>query len=105
MLWPSLLLSCGSDPWVNTPAHTKYALFSVVDSMNGTLIKDIGRVAKHPANPLLVQDQPTELRLDNGYPNIIHEPSDRLGAYRLWYGGFYAGSKFDTSQGSGRLNG
>lgn len=68
--------------FVNTDAHTKYAAWSVVATLNGTLSPNIGLTQKHPGNPLLVQDKPWELRLDNGYPNIIHRPGDPLGAYR-----------------------
>ena len=84
----ALLAATGKDGvaaatgFVNTDAHTKYAAWSVVATMNGTLSTNIGLTQKHPANPLLVQDQPWELRLDNGYPNIIHHPDDPLGAYR-----------------------
>jgi hypothetical protein len=59
---------------------------------------------QHAGNPLLVQDQPWELRLDNSYPNVVHNPADPLGAYRLWYGGFIAGNHFNTSQGAHRVN-
>ena len=82
----------------------KFAAWSIVATTNGTVRTAIGAVTKHHSNPLLVQDQPWELRLDNSYPNIVHNPADPLGAYRMWYGGFIAGKKFETSQGSGRVN-
>ena len=82
----------------------KLAAWSVVATTNGSVRTAIGSVKKHHANPLLVQDQPWELRLDNSYPNVVHNPADPLGAYRMWYGGFIAGSSFDTSQGVGRVN-
>eukprot|EP00937_MAST-01D_sp_MAST-1D-sp2_P007180 g7180.t1 len=72
--------------------------------MNGTLAARIGEVEKHIMNPLLIQDQPWEMRLDNSYPNVVHDPSDPEGAYRLWYGGFIACTKCDVSQGENRVN-
>ena len=44
----------------------------------------IGKVQKHPSNPLFVQDRPWEPRLDNGYPNVVYEPD--TGVWRCWYG-------------------
>jgi hypothetical protein len=92
--------------FVNTDAVTKYASWSVVASLNGSLRAEIGVVQKHASNPLLVQDQPWEMRLDNAYPNVVHDPADRTGhgAYRLWYGGFIACKDCATSQGSDRVN-
>ena len=48
--------------------------------------------------------QPWELRLDNSYPNVVHNPADPLGSYRLWYGGFVGGTDFATSEGRERVN-
>ena len=64
--------------------HT--ALGAVAPGAYGTLHLSIGAVAKHAANPLFEQDKAWEPRLDNGYPNIVHSPSDPNGAWRLWYG-------------------
>lgn len=33
-----------SEPFRNTPAHTKYAAWSIVSTMNGSLVLDIGKV-------------------------------------------------------------
>ena len=35
-----------------------------------------------------------------GYPNVLHNPEDPHGAFRLWYGCFTSGTDFATSQGS-----
>lgn len=56
--------------WENGAGTTRFAAFSVVAMMNGTLVPSIGTIHKHPRNPLLVQDRPWELRLDNAYPNV-----------------------------------
>ena len=44
------------------------------------------------------------LRCDSSYPNVIHNPGDPNGDYRLWYGCFSSGTDFATSQGSHRTN-
>jgi hypothetical protein len=94
--------------FTNAPGSTKYAAISLfanttVDLPAGIAVT-IGTVTKDPRNPLLIQDKPWEPRLDNSYPNVIHTPSDSMGAYRLWYGGFIAGNHFNTSQGSMRVS-
>ena len=49
-------------------ATDMYAAISLVDldALPPTLNPTIGAVAKHAANPLLIQDTPWEPRLDNG---------------------------------------
>ena len=47
----------------------------------------MGRPTKSTMNPLFVQDQPWEQRIDNGYPNIVYQPNDDdTPTYQLWYG-------------------
>ena len=29
-------------------------------------------------NPLFTQDQPWEIRIDNGYPNVLYDPEERI---------------------------
>ena len=94
--------------FINAPGSTKYAAISLflnttIDLPAGVAVS-IGTVTKHPGNPLLIQDKPWEPRLDNSYPNVVHTPSDPMGAYRMWYGGFIAGNHFNTSQGAHRVN-
>lgn len=43
----------------------------------------LGRVVKHPRNPLFRADQPWENSLNNLYPNIVDESDARL--LKLWY--------------------
>ena len=104
----------------NTETATRYAAFSIVSSIEPTasgipdsgdgsvsaqgIVPQIGVVEKHPSNPLLIQDQPWEQRLDNGYPNVLHNPDDPNGAFRIWYGGFIACEHCDTTEGSKRVN-
>ena len=46
----------------------------------------VGTVAKHPSNPLFIEDRPWEQRFDNLYGNIIFEPDQ--GLYKCWYSPF-----------------
>lgn len=46
----------------------------------------VGTVTKHPANPLFGEDRPWEVRLDNGYFNIVRD--DASGEYQTWYSPF-----------------
>ena len=58
-----------------------------------------------PPCPLpCAQDRIWEPRCDNGYPNVIRNPGDANGEYRLWYGCFSSGTKFNEGQGSDRTN-
>lgn len=34
-------------------------------------------------NPLFTQDQPWEIRIDNGYPNVLYDPEERI--FRCYY--------------------
>ena len=90
--------------FINNEQTTKYAAFSVIAQTTGSLQPTIGNVTKEPTNPLLVQDKPWEPRLDNAYPNVVHDPHSAYGAYRLWYGGFICGDDFDKSEGRNRVN-
>lgn len=88
--------------WLSPPARAhnakqrarvstiKLAAISLVDHAkpNSGVRAVVGRVEKHPANPLLVQDTPWELRIDNGYPNILRTPS---GTWELFYGTCFDG--------------
>jgi hypothetical protein len=80
----------------NTAGLTKYPLFAFVDLAHhrhpppkkggGLTLSEIGTATKSAKNPLWVQDRAWEPRIDNGYPNVVHDPSDPLGAWRMWYG-------------------
>ena len=90
--------------FLNTPASTKYAAIGLAEALPSGLKRQIGSAQRTDA-PLMVQDKLWEPRCDNGYPNVIHNPGDPNGAFRLWYGCFTSGSKFATSQGADRTNG
>ena len=63
---------------------------------------ELGRVQKHPANPLFAEEafadppKPWEARLDNVYPNVIYDDEDSL--FKCWYKSFiYDGLSNRTS--------
>ena len=58
---------------VHATASGPLAAFSILDtSDNGRfgLLPRVGRAVKHPSNPLWGQDQPWELRIDNGAHDV-----------------------------------
>jgi len=46
----------------------------------------IGKVQKHPANPLFEEDKPWEMRFDNLYANVIYDEQEEI--YKCWYSPF-----------------
>ena len=72
--------------WENTDELQKFPVFSVISSKDAGISTEIGTPQKYAGNPLWEQDRGWETRIDNGYPNVIHDPSDPLGAWRMWYG-------------------
>jgi hypothetical protein len=52
-------------------ASATTAAFASASALRGGAVIAAGRAAKSPRNPLLVQDQPWERRIDNGYPNVV----------------------------------
>ena len=67
-------------------AAASVAVFASSFNLSAGVSVAVGSVTKAAQNPLFVQDQPWETRIDNGYPNLAHDPDDPLGAFRLWYG-------------------
>ena len=71
-------------------AGSEHAAIGVLAARSPGLTVAIGSVEKSAANPLFDQTESWESdpkgSINNGYPNVIHTPSDPLGAYRLWYG-------------------
>ena len=70
-----------------TPTATRHAAFASIDwkTVNGNLRIKQGIIAKHPRNPLFIQSEPWERRIDNGYPNVVKLPT-RGSSFQLWYG-------------------
>ena len=64
------------------------AAFSLLDPAAPNtlgLAPRVGRAAKHPANPLWGQEKAWETRIDNGYAEVVHDPADPHGSWRMWY--------------------
>ena len=57
---------------------------SIKSSSNVSL--KLGRVYKHPKNPLMIEDQTWEQRYDNFYGNIIYDQAEEL--FKCWYSPF-----------------
>jgi len=55
----------------------------------------LGKVKKHPSNPLFGEDKPWEKRFDNLYPSVIYNPDDKL--YKLWYNPFIIDHAVDNT--------
>ena len=72
--------------WENSGKLHKYPVFAIVDTLDDGVSREIGNTKKFENNPLWTQDREWEPRIDNGYPNVIHDPHDPLGAWRMWYG-------------------
>ena len=45
-----------------------------------------GKVAKHPENPLFIEDNPWEKRFDNLYGNVLYDADEEL--FKCWYSPF-----------------
>ena len=70
----------------NPPAATTtttFALIGVVAAADAGITATSGTVEKHAANPLLGPGP--RFTSDNGYLSVVHDPTDPLGAYRMWY--------------------
>lgn len=70
-------------PAVSVAAPSTLALLGVVATTDPGVFPSIGNVIKHPSNPLLGPG--SAYTTDNGYLSVVHEPSDPLGEYRMWY--------------------
>ena len=77
------LLGLAAEPAL-APRPAAHAAIGLVDQPPAGLRRQIGTVAKHPANPLFAQDKPWEQHLDNSYPNVVHAPGDPNGDWQLW---------------------
>ena len=89
-LLPLLLLSSCHimpDNSKNKNYRDRYLLLDsrIIDKVHNAKLS-VGKITKHPDNPLLLEDKPWEKRFDNLYGNIIYDEID--GIYKLWYSPF-----------------
>ena len=91
--------------FVNTASTTKYSALNLAAeaALPAGLSLFVGE-GERTAKPLMQQTEIWEPRCDNGYPNVIHNPADPNGAYRLWYGCFSSGTEYNNGQGAARTN-
>lgn len=70
--------------------HVKQNRYLVLDSriIDKTLGAKLtlGKVTKHPENPLFGEGKPWEPRFDNVYANVVYDEEDEL--YKCWYNPF-----------------
>lgn len=96
-VWTSVQWSKGENAAEDPPLQRdKYLILDnrVVESTDGTKLV-VGKVQKHPANPLFVEDKPWEVRLDNAYANVIYDPDEKL--YKCWYSPFVIDMSHQTT--------
>jgi hypothetical protein len=75
------------DAGAAAPTSKTRAAFSLLDPTAAALglAPRVGRATKHPANPLWGQDRAWETRIDNGYAEVVYDPTDPNGRWRCWY--------------------
>jgi hypothetical protein len=76
-----------SDKTLRSTQYGKHLLLDermVEHAENASLV--LGKVRKHPANPLFREDRPWEPRGDNYYCNVLYDREERL--YKCWYNPF-----------------
>ena len=56
----------------------------IQSSLNAELV--LGKVVKHPMNPLFEEDRAWEKRYDNLYANVLWDSDDNI--YKCWYSPF-----------------
>ena len=57
----------------------------IIDKLHNAELS-VGKITKHPENPLFSEDKPWEKRFDNLYGNVIYDGKDEI--YKLWYSPF-----------------
>ena len=86
-----LLLTAGAVTLAGEPAsapgRAKYLLLDsrIINKTENAQLA-VGRVTKHPANPLFKEDKPWERRFDNLYANVLFDQDERV--YKCWYSPF-----------------
>jgi len=85
-----VLISChaaAGETKTKLPARAKYYVLDsrVIASVDNAKL-EIGKVTKHKANPLFVEDKEWEMRYDNLYGNVIYDEKEKI--YKCWYSPF-----------------
>jgi len=71
----------------NSSPTKKYLLLDsrLIEKTQGVELH-VGKVTKHPANPLFCEDKPWEPSFNNLYPNVIYDEQKKI--YKCWYSPF-----------------
>ncbi|MEX0613142.1 MAG: hypothetical protein WD229_13565, partial [Pirellulales bacterium] len=72
-----------ADAAVKLTNHPQLFLDDHVVAKTTNLKREIARPAKHPANPLIIQDLPWEKRLIATYGTVLYDSES--GKFRCWY--------------------
>jgi len=69
------------------PQHDRYLLLDsrIIESTQNAKLT-LGKIKKHPSNPLFGEDKPWEIKFANLYPNVIYDSQDKI--YKCWYNPF-----------------
>ncbi|MDE0298461.1 MAG: hypothetical protein OXN17_07510 [Candidatus Poribacteria bacterium] len=65
----------------------------IADVEGGTLT--LGKVGKHPENPLFTEEKPWEPRYDNVYPDVIYDEDEKV--YKCWYNPFVVDARVTST--------
>jgi predicted GH43/DUF377 family glycosyl hydrolase len=83
----SLSLLCVFGKGVCNPDSTKYLLLDKrIIELTENVKLEVGKVEKHPANPLFGEENGWEIRYDNLYGNVIFDREENI--YKCWYSPF-----------------
>ena len=71
----------------------KYSVVNNITTIDLNNCEDVEYVlspslVKSAQNPLFGQDKPWEVRIDNGYPNVVYTPNSGNKTWQLWYSNF-----------------
>jgi hypothetical protein len=75
--------SAESDAAPHVSTQVELFLDDVVISSTENLTRVLKQPAKHPSNPLIIQDQPWEDRLVEVYGTVIYDQAQNI--YKCWY--------------------
>lgn len=76
-----------SENFNNKNHRSRYLLLDsrIIDKLDNAKLS-VGKITKHPANPLFLEDKPWEKRFDNLYGNVIYDDKEKI--YKIWYSPF-----------------
>ena len=87
----SLALLCAFGRAECIPDSTRFLLLDkrIIETTENVKL-EVGKVEKHPANPLFGEENEWEMRYDNLYGNVIFDKEEKI--YKCWYSPFIVDS-------------